>query len=154
MNVIDILVSLFFLVMFYFGFKKGVVRQLNNQTSVYIALVASFYCVKIGANFVEINWSIPRFLSIPLSFILLFVCVILLLFLFTLLIEKTIKFLKLNFLNQMLGGFFSFFKYVFYLLIPFILVYFINKKINFYTADNSFWYKTYVFLSQSFLDYF
>ena len=144
MNLFDIILSLFFLVVAYFGYSKGIVRQLNNQTNLFIALIFAFYFFGKVSFYLVNDFSVPSFLSKIVAFVLVFLFVIFVLYIFTLLIEKLIKMMRLSFLNQILGGLFSFLKFVLFLLIPFFIFSTLNNKFQFYSASNqSFWYSFY-----------
>ncbi len=154
MNTMDSILSFFFLIIFFFGLKKGLIKQISNLTNVFIGIVASIYFSAQFAIYLKDEFAVSPFLAKILAYAIIFIAIVLVIGLITRLLEKIIRFLHLSFLNNLLGGFFAFFKYSIYLLIPFIIFNLFNQKFNFHTKNQGIWYGFYINLSKIFLDYF
>ncbi len=143
MNFIDIVLSLLFLFVFYSGFNKGIVKQLTNIANIIFSVFFSFLFNKNFSIIVKDYVDLPNFFIPVIAFVVSFVLMISILKLIVYLIEKMIDILHLGFINQLFGGVFSFVKYLFLLLIPFLFFRGINLKFNFLDTNNSFWYSFY-----------
>ena len=108
---IDIVISIFLILGFYFGFSKGIIKPVVTLSSIVVAIFVSNTLMPLGKAFItqwfEINTSLVPFIS----FILLFIISILLIRGLGTLLESFIKLIYLNFINRCIGGiaFFSIF---------------------------------------------
>ncbi|MFA9290576.1 MAG: CvpA family protein [Solirubrobacteraceae bacterium] len=143
MNFIDIALSLLFLVVFYFGFNKGIIKQLTNIANIIFSVFFSFLFNKNFSIIIKNYIDLPNFFIPVVAFVVSFILIITSLKLTVYLIEKMVDILHLSFVNKLFGGIFSFVKYLFLLLIPFLFFRGINLKFNFLETNNSFWYSFY-----------
>jgi len=120
MNILDIILGIFLLVFFFYGFKKGLIASLIHLLGL---IVAIFLIIKTGTvvkeSMIE-KFGFGDTLAMILSYLLIFIIIMIIAKIIILLLHKLIDVLNLTALNRILGGIFGVFNC--FLVIAIILV--------------------------------
>lgn len=119
---IDIVMGLIFIIAFFLGLGKGLVRSLASL----VGLVAGVYCAMFFSGYVQVylerwfHWShdLYRIASFLITFFII-------MFFFALLgrvLTKLVNFAMMGMVNKILGGIFNVLKYAFLLSVVFMFV--------------------------------
>ena len=101
---LDIVISLLFVLGFYYGFSKGIIKPVIALSSVIIAILIANISMPFGKAFLQEWFELnPNWLPV-VSFIILFLLAILLIRGLGAIFEAFIKLIYLNFINRCLGG--------------------------------------------------
>jgi len=124
MNFLDIILIIILGLSFIHGFRKGFVLELATLVALILGVWAGFYFADFMARWLEgiFNYH-GKYINI-ISFIVIFVGVIILVQLLARIIERALKLIALGFLNKLAGAVFSVAKTLFILS---ILIYFLNR---------------------------
>lgn len=137
---IDIIIGLFLAYFIWKGLKNGLIKELASVfaliAGIYLAIRFSSYLVSIFIN--KSNFS-ADYLPI-VAFIVIFVASVIIVFLFSKILDKFIKTIKLQWVNKLGGIVFSIIKFSLILGGIFFFLNQLNSKINMY--DISFWDKS------------
>ena len=109
MNILDIILGIFLLIFFFYGFKKGLVAGLIHLLGLILAI---FLIIKTGTTVKEsmmIKFGIGETLSTIFSYLLIFIIIMVIARIIILLLHKMIDILNLTALNRILGGIFGIF---------------------------------------------
>tara|TARA_B100002003_G_C14120669_1_gene538995 strand:+ start:270 stop:809 length:540 start_codon:yes stop_codon:yes gene_type:complete len=126
MNYLDIIITSFLLFGLIKGISNGLIKEITGLLSIIIGIYVAFNFsdlleLQVGNVFDNYEKVKPI-----LIFAILFVSTLLLIKLFSFLIEKFTKALALGFLNRVLGGIFGFLKFAF--ILSFLI--FIESKVD------------------------
>lgn len=124
MNFLDIILIIFLGLSFIHGFRKGFVLELATLVALILGVWTGFYFADFMSGWLERIFDYHgKYINI-ISFIIIFVGVIILVQLLARIIEKALKLVALGFLNKLAGAVFSVAKTFFILS---ILIYFLNR---------------------------
>ncbi|WP_235296699.1 CvpA family protein [Portibacter marinus] len=101
---IDIGFVVFLAYGFYIGYSRGFIKTLYAVLSLIIALLLSFKLSPFFVEFIESTLKLGTTISFILGFIICFLVIIFIVRLIGRIFEKTLKAVKLNFINKIAGG--------------------------------------------------
>lgn len=122
MNNIDIVLGIIFIVAFFMGFRKGLLRSLTSL----IGLVAGVYCAMMFSEYVEVylvrwfNWS--EEINRVVAFLIMFLIIMLVFALLGRVLTKVADFMMMGLFNKLFGGIFNALKFAFLLSVVFMFV--------------------------------
>jgi len=97
----------------YKGFKKGFIIEVFSFLALILGIACSFKFAHLATAYLQDHFDINSLLLPFISFILVFVGVVILVFSIAKLIDKFLKIIALGFVNKCAGGLFSLLKYAF-----------------------------------------
>lgn len=140
MNFIDIILIILLALSAIHGFRKGLIIELATFAALLIGLLAGFYLSDIVAGIIIKNFDYSgKYISI-ISFMVIFITVIVLVQIIARMIEKAVKAIALGFLNKFAGAIFCTLKAA---IILSVIIFFLNgfdseqKIISKESRDNS-----------------
>ena len=130
MGVFDIIIIALLIFSFIKGLFKGFVKELAG----FFGIIVSIYIAKYFASpfiwFAESLFGIDHKISPAVGFIITFLIALLLFHFIAILVDKLIDLIALGWLNKLLGGILSFFKYLFIISVFINAFDFINNNVN------------------------
>ncbi len=131
MNYIDLIIVILVLISAISGAFKGFIHEVSSL----IGLIAGIWCaVKFSGalkTFLVKRWDVTYQYIDVVSFVIIFVAILILIGIASKAIEKTIESAKLSTINRILGLVFSAFKTIFFLGVFFILIENLHKSLPF-----------------------
>ncbi len=131
-NYLDVGLAIPLILGLYKGFKKGLILELTSLLALIVGLFGGIYFFEIGKSFLDSHFDInEKFLPI-LSFLSLFVCIVLVVSIVGKILDKFVKMIALGGINRLVGALFGLLKmavivstllmftYKFHSLIPFL----------------------------------
>ena len=120
----DLIVLCFFAYGSIIGFKRGLILELGNLTSLFAGLICVFRYSSNLANLINGIFGWPSFINYLISFIIIFFSITYIISILAKLVSNAIKISVLSLFNRIAGLIFGFLKYI---LILSFLVFFINE---------------------------
>ena len=131
MNWLDAIVLILLFIGAYSGFRKGIVFEI----AMILGLVVGVYA---GLKFSDLLFSfVQRFINDEgymvhfISFLIVFIAIVLTFIFFAKIIESVLKVTALNIFNKIAGACFGVFKYAFVISVLFLLLRPLERKLNF-----------------------
>ncbi len=101
---IDVIFCIGLLIAFIYGFRKGLISSLLSLISIFIAILAAVHFSDVAANYIS-TWFHFSSQNLPfISFIIVFIFVMLVFYLISKLIEGFLRTLHINFINKIAGA--------------------------------------------------
>lgn len=135
LNIVDIILIILLIIGIFNGFRRGLIHQLSALLGLILGLYGALYLSHFAINFLTEYISLnPLYIKI-IAFILTFVVIVLIVRIVGRILQKTIAFAGLGFLNRLGGVLFSLIRYLFILSIIFMTLNFVNSKINLFNSS-------------------
>jgi len=135
LNIVDIILIILLITGIFNGFRRGLIHQLSALLGLILGLYGALYLSHFAINFLTEYISLqPLYIKI-IAFILTFFIIVLIVRIVGKILQKTIAFAGLGFLNRLVGVLFSLLRYLFILAIIFMAVNFVNSKINLFNPS-------------------
>jgi membrane protein required for colicin V production len=120
MNYIDIILAIPIIWAIYRGFTKGFIIEIASLIAMVLGVYGAIHFSYFIANLLNLHSSHAPLISFAVTFLI----IVIVIFLFAKMLEKSLNLLALGFLNKLAGAFFSLLKIAF---IISILLIFVNK---------------------------
>ncbi len=135
LNIVDIILIILLITSAFHGFRRGLIHQLSALLGLIIGLYGVLHFSHFVINFLTEYISIhPLYIKI-MAFVLTFIIIVLIIRIVGKILQKTINFARLGFLNRLGGVLFSLLRYLFILAIIFIIINLVNSKINLFNSS-------------------
>jgi len=132
MNYIDIILSIPLVWAIYKGFTKGFIIEVASLVAIILGVYGAIHFSYYISDILKMNSPYLPLISFALTFLIIIVAV----YLFAKLLEKSINLLALGFLNKLLGAFFGLLKVAFILSVLLIFINKINSKSNIISEES------------------
>lgn len=108
MNILDIILGIFLLVLLFHGFIKGFIKSIISLLSLFVIV---FIIAKTGhliKGFLIVKWGFGELFAVICSYILITLIIVLIAKLTIKILQMIIEFLRLKWLDKILGAIFGF----------------------------------------------
>ena len=131
MNWLDLLVLIILLLGAYSGFKKGIVFEVAMILGLIVGVYAGLKFSDLLFSFVQRFIDDEGYLVHFISFLIVFMAIVLTFIFFAKIVESVLKVTALNIFNKIAGACFGVFKYAFVISVLFLLLRPLERKLNF-----------------------
>ena len=138
MNILDIILGIFLLVLLFHGLIKGFVKGIISLASLVVIVLLIAKTGHIVKGFLILRLGFSELLAVIFSYILIAVAIILIAKITIKILQMIIEFLHLKWLDRLLGAFFGVFNGVLIIAIFLLLLnlFPLRKHIRVYTSDS------------------
>lgn len=138
MNIIDIILGIFLLVLLFHGFIKGFVKSIISLASLVVIVLLIAKTGHIVKGMLILRFGFSELLAAIFSYILIAVAIIIIAKITIKILQMIIEFLHLKWLDRLLGAFFGIFNGVLIIAIFLLLLnlFPLRKHIRVYTSDS------------------
>ncbi len=120
MNYIDVILAIPLLWAIYKGFTKGLIIEITSLIALFLGVYGAIHFSYYISNLLKLSSAYSPLISFAITFLI----IVIIIYFFAKMLEKSINLLALGFLNKLAGAFFSLLKIAFILS---VLLIFINK---------------------------
>ncbi len=135
MEILDIIICVILLIGAYRGFTKGFLYTLAILTAVVLGIIGGFQLANKASAFLQEKFYISSGFLPFISFLLVFIGIIILVILLAKLLEKVLKATALGWTNKIAGAVFGIFKMAFFISSAFWLLKPVEKKFPVISED-------------------
>ncbi len=136
-NYLDVLLAIPLVLGLYKGFKKGLILELTSLVALIVGLFGGIYFFDFGKAFLEEHFEINQQLLPILSFVTLFITIVLVISLTGKIIDKFIKMIALGGINRLVGAVFGFLKMAIILSVLLMFTYKVHSFIPIFSKENT-----------------
>jgi membrane protein required for colicin V production len=126
MNYIDIILAIPLLWAIYRGFTKGLIIEVSSLIALFLGVYGAIHFSYYISDMLKFNSTYSPLISFAITFLIIVIVV----FFFAKLLERSVNLLALGFLNKLAGAFFSIIKIAFILSVLLIFINKIDSKIS------------------------
>ena len=130
MGVFDIIIIALLIFSFIKGLFKGFVKELAGFLGIIVSIYIAKYFASPAIWFAESLLGVDQKISPAIGFIIIFLIALLLFHFVAILVDKLIDLIALGWLNKLLGGILSLFKYLFIISVFINAFDFVNNNVN------------------------
>ncbi len=144
MNTIDIIILIPLLLGFVFGLSKGFIREIISLAVIIVGIYGSKWISPIVSSILTGVFSVSETVAKPLSFVVVFIAVALLMMVLARSLDKLVESISLGGLNKLMGGLFGALKYALIISLLLNVFHVFDSKasiVNAETKNNSLLYK-------------
>jgi len=144
MNTIDIIILIPLLLGFVFGLSKGFIREIISLAVIVVGIYGSKWISPIVSSILTGVFSVSETVAKPLSFVVVFIAVALLMMVLARSLDKLVESISLGGLNKLMGGLFGALKYALIISLLLNVFHVFDSKasiVNAETKNNSLLYK-------------
>jgi len=131
MNYLDIILAIPLLWAIYRGFTKGFIIEVTSLIALFLGVYGAIHFSYYISDLLKLNSAYSTLISFAVTFLIIVIVV----FFFAKMLEKSINLLALGFLNKLAGAFFSLLKIAFILSVLLIFINKINSKTSIISED-------------------
>ena len=138
MNIIDIILGIFLLVLLFHGLIKGFVKSIISLASLVVIVLLIAKTGHIVKGMLILRFGFSELLAVIFSYILIAVAIVIIAKITIKILEMIIEFLHLKWLDRLLGAFFGVFNGILIIAILLLLLnlFPLRKHIRVYTSDS------------------